>query len=298
MSRRWLLVAGVVALAGCASLTGGGTDTAASPGSVETTTPTVEPASTAEPTATPTPAAEPTPTLAATPTVTPTPATTATPGETADERVERQIEAHRTAVGNYDYDLTRYRFERATTAEWAFVRNVSVQIRSSAVSDRVVGESVETRSARGNTSVTERDVFVAVNVSHRRVVRQTGRTQFSNRTVDSTHQRSHEVSAANVVQSIVETARYENASTVERDGRTLHRYELVALREGYYDGDLIVENASGYYFVDREGIIHEARLTYDLSSPDSETTKTVGRYFEVEIADRLTVERPGWVDRA
>ncbi|QLH82549.1 DUF7537 family lipoprotein [Halosimplex pelagicum] len=290
MTRQWVtavaLVA-LVALAGCPSLTG--------------TTPseTGQPAENRSPagTAAPSPPGDTTTGTAVRPTATATVSgPTTTPGAANGSRVRRLLAAHSSALGDDDYELTRSERRRVTGPNGTRADVRRVVARSSAVEDRISGRL--TANGTSGPDVTRTNTFVANGTVYRRTVDSGHEPEYAREPAERSHRELHEEMATTGLESLLEAGRYENVSTVERDGRRLARYELAAFDGSPWIRESTVENASGFYLVDREGVVREARLSYRLSDPDAGSTMTVELSYAVETADRLAVERPDWVDEA
>lgn len=87
---------------------------------------------------------------------------------------------------------------------------------------------------------------------------------------------------------ILRTGNYTAAGTVERDGRTLVRFELVEADRRRVSGT--VTDANGTVLVGSDGVVYDATLRIDLESGRWNQT------FRIERLGDVTVERPDWVD--
>jgi hypothetical protein len=87
---------------------------------------------------------------------------------------------------------------------------------------------------------------------------------------------------------ILRNGNYTDAGTVERDGRTLVRFELVEADRSQISGS--VTDASGEVLVGEDGVVYDAALRIELESGYLNQT------FRIERLGDVTVERPDWVD--
>ncbi|RXK51917.1 DUF7537 family lipoprotein [Halorientalis pallida] len=87
---------------------------------------------------------------------------------------------------------------------------------------------------------------------------------------------------------ILRNGNYTDAGTVERDGRTLVRFELVEADRSRISGT--VTDASGEVLVGSDDVVYDASLRIELESGHLEQT------FRIEHLGDVTVERPDWVD--
>jgi hypothetical protein len=87
---------------------------------------------------------------------------------------------------------------------------------------------------------------------------------------------------------ILRNGNYTAAGTVERDGRTLARFELVEANGSRISGT--VTDASGEVLVGSDGVVYDAALRIELENG------LVNQTFRIEQLDDVTVDRPDWVD--
>ncbi|WP_049931073.1 DUF7537 family lipoprotein [Halosimplex carlsbadense] len=281
-----LALVALVALAGCAPLTGSTPSGPAEPVETRSVGGTAVPSSPGD--------------IATATAVRPTTAATGSGPSTVEtanaSRVRRVVAAHSTALADRDYEVTRSERRRVTGPNGTRSAVRRVVARSSAAQDRIAGRL--TVNGTLEPGVTRTNTFVADGTVNRRTVHSGHEPEYTREAAEQSHRELHGEMATTSLEELLELGRYERASTVERDGRRLGRYELAAFAGPSWSRASTVENASGVYLVDRDGVVREARLTYRLSDPEAETTMTVERTYAVETADRLAVERPAWVDEA
>jgi len=87
---------------------------------------------------------------------------------------------------------------------------------------------------------------------------------------------------------ILRNGNYTAAGTVERDGRSLARFELVEADRSRISGT--VTDASGEVLVGSDGVVYDAALRIELENG------LVNQTFRIEQLGDVTVDRPDWVD--
>ena len=92
---------------------------------------------------------------------------------------------------------------------------------------------------------------------------------------------------------------YEPVAAVERDDRTLVRYELTAVNQSQIPENGTVDIAEGTVIVDERGLVHEASVRVRVTATEDGVTGTIERRVTFSLSTgEVTVERPPWVDTA
>jgi hypothetical protein len=198
------------------------------------------------------------------------------------------FDAHRATLGERDYAVN---LTQVVLADGDRTRTVS-RVRSDLDAGRLRGAFT---ASSNNVTV---DTFRNKSRFFRRQTvadRTTYRVRNTTGSFESYHDRRTSLVASSV--SIYRFAAYTANGTVERDGRTLYRFDLAAVNESAVAENVTVTGAAGRLLIDERGLIHRSTLELRGESADGDTRRLFVSYRVTGTGD-VTVERPDWLSTA